>query len=76
MTLSVVVPCYNEQVTIRELVARVQAVDLGGIDTEILIVDDGSTDGTRDVLATLDGVNGVRVFLLPVTLKVFYQHSS
>ena len=66
MTLSVVVPCYNEQATIRELVARVQAVDLGGIDTEILIVDDGSTDGTRDVLATLDGVNGVRVFLLPV----------
>ena len=65
MTLSVVMPCYNERGTIREIVARVQAVDLGGITVEILIVDDGSTDGTREVLATLDGHGGVRVFLQP-----------
>ena len=36
-------PCYNEQATIREIVSRVQSVDLGPIDKEILIVDDGST---------------------------------
>ena len=66
MTLSVVMPCYNEQDTIREIVARVQSVTLGGIGLEILIVDDGSTDGTRDILATLDGQRGVRVLLQPV----------
>jgi glycosyltransferase involved in cell wall biosynthesis len=65
MKLSVVMPCYNEQATIREIVARVQAVDLGPIEKEIVIVDDGSVDGTRDVLRTLDGRGGVRVILQP-----------
>jgi len=65
MTLSVVIPCYNERATIREIVARVQAVDLGDMAREILIIDDGSKDGTRDILATLDGVGGVRVLLQP-----------
>ena len=65
MKLSVVMPCYNERGTIREIVSRVQAVGLGPVETEILIVDDGSTDGTRDILATLDGQGGVRVFLQP-----------
>ena len=65
MKLSVVIPCYNEQGTIQEIVARVRAVDLGDIETEVLIVDDGSKDGTREVLATLDGHGGVRVFLQP-----------
>ena len=65
MTLSVVMPCYNEQGTIREIVARVQAADLGDVALEILIVDDGSKDGTREILATLNGHGGVRVFLQP-----------
>jgi glycosyltransferase involved in cell wall biosynthesis len=43
----------------------VQAVDLGAISKELVIVDDGSTDGTRDILAEMDGKNGVRVFLQP-----------
>ena len=42
MKLSVVMPCYNERATIREILSRVQAVDLGPIDKEIVIVDDGS----------------------------------
>ena len=58
-------PCYNEQATIREIVSRVLAVDLGDIEKEIVIVDDGSRDGTRDILATLDGRDGVRVLLQP-----------
>ena len=47
MKISVVIPVYNEVNTIREIVARVQTVDL---DKEIIIVDDGSTDGTREQL--------------------------
>jgi glycosyltransferase involved in cell wall biosynthesis len=57
-------PCYNERATIREIVARVLAVDLPhNIEKEIIIVDDGSRDGTRDILAELDGRDGVRVLL-------------
>ena len=58
-------PCYNERATIREIVARVHAVDLQNIEKELVIVDDGSTDGTREILAELDGHHGVRVLLQP-----------
>ena len=50
MRLSVIIPVFNERATIRELLRRVDAVDL---DKEVVIVDDGSTDGTRDVLGRL-----------------------
>ena len=56
-------PAYNERRTIREILAQVLAVDLGDLEREIVIVDDGSTDGTRDILRELDGKNGVRVLL-------------
>jgi glycosyltransferase involved in cell wall biosynthesis len=61
--LSVVIPVYNETKTIREIVERVLAVP---IPKEILIVDDGSTDGTREILRELDGKDGIRVFLQSV----------
>jgi glycosyltransferase involved in cell wall biosynthesis len=65
LKLSVVMPAYNEQATIRTIVARVLAVDLGPIEKELVIVDDGSTDGTRDILKQLHGKDGVRVFFQP-----------
>jgi glycosyltransferase involved in cell wall biosynthesis len=61
MKLSVVMPAYNEQATIRTIVSRVLAVDLGAVDKELVIVDDGSRDGTREILKELDGKDGVRV---------------
>lgn len=50
MKLSIVIPCYNEKDTILELLRQVEAVDLGDVEKEIVIVDDKSTDGTRELL--------------------------
>lgn len=58
MKISVIVPAFNEIDTIQEILRRVQAMNLA---EEILVVDDGSTDGTRDILRELDGVGPVRV---------------
>ena len=58
MKISVIIPVYNEKATISEIVARVRAVDL---EKEIIVVDDGSTDGTSQQLAEIgsqfDNVN-------------------
>ena len=64
MRLSIVVPVYNERATIIELLDRVAAVDL---DTEVIVVDDGSTDGTRELLrerAAREG-DGMTLLLQP-----------
>lgn len=60
MKLSVIIPVFNEVGSIREIVRRVQKTRLPN---EIIIVDDCSTDGTRDLLAELEGKRGVRVIL-------------
>ena len=65
MKLSIVMPAYNERKTLREIVGRVLAVDLGAIEKELVIVDDGSTDGTRDILREMDGKDGVRAVFQP-----------
>lgn len=51
MRISVIIPAYNEVGTVEEIVSRVQAVD---IEKEIVIVDDASTDGTREKLIGLE----------------------
>lgn len=60
MNLSVVIPVYNEVNNISEILKRVQAQNLAN---EIIVVDDGSTDGTRTILTGLDGNHKVRVIL-------------
>jgi glycosyltransferase involved in cell wall biosynthesis len=57
--LSVVIPVYNEERWIREVIRRVQAVE---IPKEIIIVDDCSKDGTRAILKTLEADETIRVF--------------
>lgn len=54
--LSIVIPAYNEKNTIEEIVRRVKAVDLGDIEKEVIIVDDGSKDGTREILKSMSGI--------------------
>ena len=61
--LSVIVPVFNERNTVVEVVRRMRAVELpDGIEREIIIIDDGSGDGTRDVLRQL-GDSTVRVLV-------------
>lgn len=65
ITLSVVMPVYNERHTIQEIVARVLSVS---VRKELIIVDDGSRDGTRDILAQLQQAHPydtIRVILQP-----------
>jgi glycosyltransferase involved in cell wall biosynthesis len=63
MKLSVVMPVYNEQATLRQVIARVMAVDL---EIELLCVDDGSSDSSREILSNLQGqFPQMRVFLQP-----------
>jgi glycosyltransferase involved in cell wall biosynthesis len=66
--LSVVIPVYNEAKTIQEILRRVAAVK---IDKEIVVVDDCSADGTRDVLRQLETGGDAR--LTGSNLRVFYQ---
>ncbi len=62
MRLSVIIPVYNEEKTIEAVVRRVQQAPFK---KEIIIVDDGSRDGTREVLARLDEEPDIRVFSQP-----------
>src|SRR6266487_2291887 len=63
MKLSVVMPVYNENATLREVISRVLAVPL---DIELICVDDGSRDGSRDILTHLQAIHPqIRVLLQP-----------
>lgn len=66
MRLSVIIPVYNEEQTIQEVLERVAAVDLGIIEKEIVIANDGSTDATQRM------IDGRR---LPPNLPVHVYHS-
>ena len=60
MKLTVIIPVYNEVGNIEEILKRVKAAKKAA---EIIVVDDGSQDGTRDILKNLDGKEKVRVIL-------------
>ena len=64
MNLSVIIPVFNEKATLDEIISRVRSVRLEGIELkEIIIVDDDSTDGTRDVLDFYKDENEITIFL-------------
>jgi glycosyltransferase involved in cell wall biosynthesis len=56
MKLSVIIPVYNEKNTIEEIIHRVLNVEIG-LEKEIIVVDDGSQDGTREILEGLNHPN-------------------
>jgi glycosyltransferase involved in cell wall biosynthesis len=59
MKLSVIIPIYNEAKTIQEIIHRVQST---GLADEILAVDDGSTDGSREILANISDGGNVSIY--------------
>jgi glycosyltransferase involved in cell wall biosynthesis len=67
-TLSIVMPCYNEKRTIEKILAEVMAVNLGATKKEIIIVDDGSRDGTRELLKKLAAKNS--------SIKLIFQKTN
>jgi glycosyltransferase involved in cell wall biosynthesis len=79
--LSIIVPAYNERATISELLRRVRAVPLPGLQKEIIIVDDCSNDGTRDLLEA-EKIDSQRVLLHEVNrgkgaaIRTGLQHAT
>ncbi|UCC69861.1 MAG: glycosyltransferase family 2 protein [Armatimonadota bacterium] len=51
--VSIIIPVYNERDTLAEVISRIEAVELTGLEREIIVVDDGSDDGTAEVCAAL-----------------------
>ena len=86
MKLSVLIPVYNEERTLEEVVRRVRSIELA---KEIILVDDGSKDRSRDILTQLqqqsertpDPLNEVRIFFQPnnqgkgAAIKVALDHA-
>jgi glycosyltransferase involved in cell wall biosynthesis len=67
--LSIIIPVYNESRTVGAIIDKVRTLELGnGIEKEIIVVNDGSSDDTRAALAPYENVPGVRVHHSPVNL--------
>ncbi len=69
MKLSVIIPVYNEAATIAQVIERVLAVELDTTEKEVVVVDDGSTDGSGAVLAAL-------ATRRPNSLKIVYHERN
>ncbi len=54
--LSIIIPAFNEERTIEALLRRVKNIDLRGIEKEVIVVNDGSTDKTQEVLKKISGI--------------------
>jgi glycosyltransferase involved in cell wall biosynthesis len=82
MKLSVVIPCYNEINTIAEIIQKVKDVDLGAINREVIVVDDASTDGTKDYLTSLNNDQDIKIILKPINcgkgaaLRTGFEHAT
>ena len=67
MKLSIVIPVYNEDKTLEEIIKKVKAIDLGAIEKEIVVVDDGSSYKTIDIL---------KKTIEPLVDKVIYKEKN
>jgi glycosyltransferase involved in cell wall biosynthesis len=70
MKLSVIIPVYNEEMTIGEVIDRVIKVDIGDIEMEIIVANDGSTDGSQLIAESrqVSRPDLIRVYSTPINL--------
>ena len=66
--LSIIIPAYNEAATIRELLLRVRSVELPGMVREIILIDDGSTDETPELISEEKKTGDIRIITHPANL--------
>ena len=59
--LSIIIPVFNEEKTISEIIKRVAAIDIPGIEKQIIVVNDGSTDATAKALLNIPKAFGVKI---------------
>lgn len=64
--VSIVIPVFNEQKTIRQIIERVTKISFNNLEKEIIVVDDGSNDKTREILRTINDKN----------IKIFYHQKN
>ncbi len=80
--LSVLIPVFNEANTVEEILRRVRAADSCGLEKEIVLVDDASTDGTSDILRKLQPVDGLKIVSHPfnrgkgAALRTALEHAT
>jgi len=80
--LSILIPVFNEVRTVEEIIRRVRAADSCGLEKEIILVDDASTDGTGDLLKKIQQSVGVEVFSHPrnrgkgAALRTALEHAT
>jgi glycosyltransferase involved in cell wall biosynthesis len=81
MKISIVMPCYNEISTIGAIISKVMNVDMG-LSRELIIVDDASTDGTRNYLQSLTDIEDLKTVFHEVNrgkgaaLRTGFSHAS
>lgn len=66
--ISIVIPCYNEVKTIRQLLEKVEKAKVFGLDKEMIVVDDGSVDGTRMILMNFKKNKSYKIILHKVNI--------
>ncbi len=77
--VSIIIPVYNEQKTVLEIIEKVRKAETLGLKKEIILVDDGSSDGTQDMLKR---INNAKVFFHEINkgkgaaVKTGLQHAS
>ena len=62
MKLSIVIPVYNEKNTLEDILKKVESVDLGNVEKEIVLVDDASTDGSTKILKELEKKGKYKIY--------------